>query len=466
MSDFAAPRSERIWDRRILALALPAFGSSVVPLVHRQIDMAWCKSLGTDATAGLTVSTVSVWIYISLGILIAIGLGALVARYVGAGRQAAAQYVGSQGLRWSLVVGVLGAGLGYVGAPWLFEAAQAAPAVADQGIPYTRVYWGGGAFVMLCFAGDAIFRAQGNTRTPLRIGLTALTINVVLDPLFIFGWGPIPGGGVTGAAIATILSTAIAAGLYLRALRAAGHRRRERPTDEELRLTPRTRLGQPQLLGLDRTVLRRIVRVGFPASLASVFFNVVTLILMRCAQEASGPAAQAGMGVGYLGEGVAYVMGLGWSAAAATLVGQRLGAGDPAAAASYAWRTVTQCAILSGIWGVVMFVFAEPLATAFAEAPDAVHYGVAYYRIIAFCLAFQAIELVLNGAFGGAGHTTPPMVIAIITSGVRIPLAYYAAFDLDMGAEGVFWVIAITALLRGLIMGWWFRRGTWKTREV
>ncbi|MDJ0976459.1 MAG: MATE family efflux transporter [Planctomycetota bacterium] len=462
-----APTSpEGLWDRRILALAVPAFLSSAVPLVHRWVDMAWLKELGTEATAALSLAAISTWFYMALGVLIGIGLTALVARYVGAGKEAGARYVASQGMRWGVGVGLLGAAIGWVGAPLLFHVAQADPGVDAQGMPYVRIYWGTGALTMVQFAGDAIFRGHGNTRTPMRIAVTALTLNVALDPLFIFGWGPVPALGVAGAATATATATAFAAFLHLRALRSARYLDRARPADELLRFTPSTPLGQPAAFGLDPAVLKRVVRVGVPAALASVLFNGITLVLMRCAQESGGSAAQAGLGVGYSGEGIAYVMGLGWSAAASALVGQRLGAGRPDEAHQYAWRAAWQCAVLSGIWGVALFVFDEPLATLFAREADAVGYGAQYYRIVAFCLMPQAVELVLTGAFGGAGLTVPPMVIAMVFSLARVPLAYFAAFTLEMGPAGIFVVIAATAVVRGLVTAAWFQRGTWKTREV
>lgn len=466
MRRLRAPPPDGLWDRRILALAVPAFLSAAVPLVHRWVDMAWCRELGTEATAALSLAAISTWFYMALGVLVGIGVTALVARYVGAGREPGARYVASQGLRWSVGVGLLGALIGYVGAPLLFGAAQADPAVEAQGVPYVRIYWGTGVLTMVQFTGDAIFRGHGNTRTPMRIAVTALLLNVALDPLLIFGLGPIPALGVAGAAAATAVATALAAFLHLRALRAAGHLGASRPPDAVLRFVASTPLGQPRLLGLDPAILRRVVRVGIPAALASILFNGITLVLMRCAEEAGGAAAQAGLGVGYSGEGVAYVMGLGWSAAASALVGQRLGAGRPDEAHALAWRAAWQCALLSGLWGALLFVFDEPLASTFAREADAVGYGAQYYRIVALCLVPQAIELVLTGAFGGAGLTVPPMVIAMTFSLARVPLAYYAAFTLGLGPAGIFGVIAGTAVLRGVVTALWFQRGTWRTREV
>ena len=456
----------RLFDRRVLGLALPAVATAAVPLVHRFVDMAFCRELGTDAIAALSVASVSVWAYHAVGALLGIGLSAIVARYAGAGRRQGAKYAASQGMRWAAALGCAGAIAGIAVAKWIFEAAGADPGVAEQGVPYSRIYWGSGLFVMWVFAGDAIFRAHGNTRTPMRIAVTSLALNVALDPLMIFGWGPIPGFGVAGAAWATVIATALAAALHFRALAAAGHLDPTRPDDEEMRLRPTTKLGAPGTLGLDPALMGRMVRVGLPAAIATLLFDLIYLGIMRCADDAGGAAAQAGLGIGHTGEGVAYVIGLGFAAAASPLVGRALGAGDPERAERDAWTAVLQCATVSLIWGILLYAFADPLASLFANETDAQSYGATYFRVVAWILAPQASDLVLTGAFGGAGMTLPPMVIGLTLTLARIPLSYWAAFDLDLGVVGIYYVIAGTALLRAILVMSWFRRNTWKTQEV
>ncbi len=468
-------------DRRIIALAVPAAGSSLLLVVHRAVDMAFCEQLGTEAIAALTVSTISVWIYAALGMLAGMGLTALVARYAGAGRVEAGGYVARQGMLWAFVIGLGAAAVGVVAAPLLFQAAQASPQVTSSGIGHARIYWAGGAFVMVQVAGDAVFRGHGNTRTPFRVAVVALTCNVVLDPILIFGWGPIPALGVPGAAWATILAAVLSAVLIVHALRSAGHLHKPRPPDDALRFDARTPLGRPGLLGLDPSVLRRVARVGLPTALASLCFNLIYLVLVRFAEqagraeagepgsasaEAGGAAAQAGLGIGHTGEGVAYVLGLGWASAAAALVGRRLGANDPEGAERAAWRAALQCATLCGLWSIVLFTLDEQIAGLFADEVAARDYAAAYYRIVAICLIPQAVELVLDGAFGGAGLTLPPTLIGITFSLARIPLAWLAAFELGWGVEGIWWVIMATAAARAFVVAFWFRRGTWKERSV
>ncbi|MDF1701042.1 MAG: MATE family efflux transporter [Planctomycetota bacterium] len=454
-------------DRRILALALPAAGSALVPVIHRMVDMAWIRELGTEAVAALGVATISVWLFVAIGWAFAMGLTALVGRYVGARRPDASGYVASQGLRWGTAIGVLCIGIGWFLAPVVFRLAGTEAAVHALGVSYTRIYWAGGAFVLVQFAGDAICRGHGDTRTPLKIGLASLALNAVIDPLFIRGIDPIlPAMGVAGAALATVIASVFAAVLYLYVLRQRGYLHAQRPPDESLRFEGTTRLGQPGLFGLDGAIFRRVARVGTPTFITSMLFDLILLEMMRVAEHAGGPAAQAGLTIGHTGEGFAFVMGLGWSAAAASLVGRRMGAGQIHAAERAAWRAAIQCGALNLLFAVLMFGFADELAWLWAKEPAAHAHAASYYRIVAWCLVPQAIEIVIDGAFGGAGMTVPPMVVGVSLSAARIPLAWWAVFDLGLGVDGIWIVVAATASLRGLLIGYWFSRGTWKTRSV
>jgi putative MATE family efflux protein len=442
----------------------------MLQLVHRAVDMRFVSALGTEPLAGVAISTVTVWMYGALSALVGMGLTALVARYVGAGREDAARYVAGQGLRWVTAIGVAVGAVGAILTPAVFGLVDAAPRVRDAGVSYTVVYWGAGVVILLHQACDAIFRGHGNTRTPFLVAILSLVLNVALNPILIFGWGPVPAMGVAGAAWATVIATGAAALLLVRGLLRAGHLGRQRPDDERLRLTAETLLGRPGGLGLDAAVLRRILRVGLPVGVAGLFFNAIYLALYRIVGDAGGPPAQAGLGLGHTGEGIAFVLCLGWSAAASALVGQSLGAGDPDAAARYAWRAVLQCAVLCGAWGLALLLFGDPiagaLATRDAATTEARAHAVAYFAIVSWCLAPQAVEIVLEGAFGGAGLTAPAMVISATFSLLRIPLALWAAFTLGLGVHGVWWVIAVTAACRGVLVGWWFHRGTWRTRGV
>ena len=229
----------RTLDREILGLAMPALGMGFVMTGHAWIDMAWVGRIddgqgGRAALAALSIASFWVWIYLSIASLLSVGLTALVSRYVGAHRIPAARYVASQGLRGTLLLAVASAIVGYVVAPAAFEMAAARPQVAAFGVPYVRIYWGTGVFVLLLHAVTAVFRGHGNTRTPFLVSFASLAVNAAADPLLIFGWGPVPALGVAGSAWATALAHAGSAAVLLALLGRARLSSRTRPSDDEM----------------------------------------------------------------------------------------------------------------------------------------------------------------------------------------------------------------------------------------
>lgn len=452
-------------DRKILALAIPAFGSGLTILAHTWVDTAWIgRNLGEAALASMTINSFTVWIYGSLASLVNVGLSSLVARYVGAGRESGARYVASQGMRGAVTFALVLAGVGWFLAPVAFSISGAGETVTAEGIPYIRVYWLGGVVILLQQSCDAIFRGRGNTWIPFLASLLGLGLNAVLDPLLILGWGPIPSLRVGGAALATLLSTMVGVTFSLICLRRYSYLSSRRPSDEELRLHEGTPLGRGPRLWGDSSVFRRMSRVGLPTACSGVLFSIIYILIGRIVAEAGGTAALAGMGVGLRMEALAFVLGMGYSAAVASLVGRALGANDPASARRAAWRGVAHCTSLCAIWGVVLLTGNEWLSAILTDSGPAREHAREFVQVIAFCLVPLAVESVLNGAFGGAGLTVPPMIIVGGLTLVRLPVAFFAARW--VGVEGVWWTICGTAILRGILMAAWFSRGTWMTRQV
>ncbi len=431
--------------------------------------MAWVGRMDAaeEAVAALSISIFAVWIFGSLAALLSVGLSALVARYVGAGRQAGARYVASQGIRGSVALGVICGIAGLLLAPTLFAAVGTEEGVTRAGTAYVRIYWGGGLATLLLQAGAAIFRGHGNTRAPFVVALGSLALNAVIDPLFIFGWGPLPALGVAGSAWATILASALSAMVLGDLLRRSGHVDRARPADDVLRLRDSTPLSRPGMIGIDWAVQRRVARVGVPIAISGVVFTLIYVVIGRITEEAGGSAAVAGLGIGHRGEAPAWVLGTGYATAAASLVGRRLGADDPDGANRCAWRAIAQCVLLCVFWAAILIAAADWIAAVFIDSSEpAFAYATMYYRIAAWCIAFQATEIVVEGAFGGAGLTVPPMLITVLLTAVRVPIAYWVVRSTEYGIEGIWWTLSLTAIVRGIVMALWFSRGTWRGQGV
>jgi putative MATE family efflux protein len=468
---------ERSLTRDVLRLAVPAMASGFVSMGYHWVNQFWVGRLGTESTAGLSVATFAVWAYLALTGLVSVGLSALVGRYAGAGRPDAARYVAAQGYRLALLLSVVVAAAGWLLAPAVFRVAGLSGGAAATGTDYVRIGYLGGAATMALFAGEAVFRGNGSTLLPFLVSLAGLALNVVLDPLLIFGSASAafealassspetPGGlGVPGAALATLLSNAASAALGFALLRRRGLVGGPRPPDERLRLHASTPLSPRRVLGLDLSVARRVMRVGLPVTASGLVFVAIYLGVSSVVTGAGGNEAQAALGVGLRGEMVAYVVGTGFSAAAAVLVSRRLGAGLPRDAARGAWTAVRLASVACLAWACALWLFADPLSRLFLDRRDAValDHARSYYRIVAFCLVPQCWEVVLEGAFSGAGLTVPPMVVSVVLTATRIPLAHLVSPSVD----GIWTVIAATAALRGVFLAVWFARGTWKTRTV
>jgi Na+-driven multidrug efflux pump len=195
-----------------------------------------------------------------------------------------------------------------------------------------------------------------------------------------------------------------------------------------------------------------------------VFFVAVYLELTRIVTSRGGDAAQGGLGIGLRGEAVAFVLCSGFGIAASSLVGRRLGAGRPEAASSAAWRAAALAAAACLVWGLVLFFFDGTIARILGATADNEPYARLYFRIVAVALVPQALEIVLDGAFAGAGMTLPPMLVSITFAAARVPLAAWASTH--WGVAGIWWTISATAAVRGVVIAVWFSRGSWKRRTV
>lgn len=471
-SPAARDEAARTTYREIVGLAVPAMASGFVYVAYHWINQWWVGRMegrGDAPVAALSVAMFGTWAFGALSGLAGTGLNALVGRYVGAGRPAAARYVATHGLRFAAAFGALVGFVGVVLAPSLARWSHLGPDAAAMSTGYLRVFYAAGFAALTQGACDAVFRGHADTRTPFLVAVAALSINAALDPLLIFGAGPIPPLGVAGAGLASAISVTGGAAASLWMLARRGYLASARPSDDELRLDDATPIGRGPLRVIDLSVVRRVARIGVPPTLAGLSFVAIYFLLLDIVARAGGDAALAGLGVGLRGEQVAYFLGLGFSVAASSLVSRRMGAGRLADAQRCAVRAAMLASASCALWGAVLFFLAEPLAARFIEEASAVAaraYAADFYRIVAPCLMFQAWEHVLEGAFAGAGLTWPPMAVSVVLTVIRIPIANHVAVDLGWGVRGIWMVIAVTAGLRGVFIALWFARGTWKHRRV
>lgn len=427
--------------RAVWAVAWPMVAVGLLKTSYFLTDAWFIGKLGDAALSAAGGVAFAWWMLLLACEVASVGTQTLVARHEGAGRKSRIAPTVVQGLWVGSWVSVL------LMALWPLRGAYFAALGFTAGTEeYTlgMAFLGAnllGAFVFAAHAViDSAFRGIGDTRTSLALMILTLLLNAALDPLLIWGLGPIPAFGIAGAAWATAAARGVGAVLGLWMLARRGHR-----------LLP---------VWMDREVMRRVFRIGLPVSARGIAFSLVYVVLGRLI-TAFGPEQMAALGLGHRFESLGFMVCVGFEIGAATLVGQHLGAGDPQGALRAANTAARLCASIVVPVGLLLFVVAEPLYGWFATRPDTIAAGVLYLRIQALVFLFMALESVYEGGFSGSGDTVPSFWIGAVGTAVRIPLAWLFAFPFGLGAAGIWLAIALSTVGKGLVMWAWFQRMRW-----
>ncbi|PYT81624.1 MAG: MATE family efflux transporter [Acidobacteria bacterium] len=437
-------------NRAILLLAIPMILEMVLESLFAVVDVFWVGRLGADAvaTVGLTESLLSLVFAIGLGL--SLSTTAMVARRIGEKDPAAAAVAGVQAILLGLTVAVL------VGVPCLFYAPTllrwmgASGQIIQVGSGYARIALGGGGVIMMLFLNNAIFRGAGDAAIAMRLLWVSNIINLVLDPCLIFGWGPFPKLGVTGAALATFTGRSI--GVLYQFYRL-------------LRGTERIRILRHQI-HVNFQVLLRLLRVSLTGILQFAIAHTSWIGLVRIV-SVFGSAALAGYTIAIRILIFVILPSWGLSNAAATLVGQNLGARQPERAQISVWRTGFYNMLFLGIIGVFFLLFATPVVRLFTNDPVVVPLAATCLRILSYGNIGYAYGMVMLQAFNGAGDTVTPTYVHFFGFWIlEIPLAYSLAISAHMGANGVYISIVIAECAiaaAGILL---FRRGRWKGQQI
>jgi putative MATE family efflux protein len=374
----------------------------------------------------------------------------MVARRMGERNAEAASRAAAQGILLGSAVAIVIGVVGFIFAPQLLALMGAEPGVVATGANYPRIIYGSNIVIMLLFLNNAVFRGAGDASIAMRALWIANAVNLVLDPCFIFGLGPFPELGVPGSAIATTIGRGTGVAYQFWAMSSG----RARVTLNLGRFRP----DFPVMLGLLRLSVGGMLQFLVATASWVALIRVVAFF---------GSAALAGYTVALRIIVFAILPSWGMSNAAATLVGQSLGAGRPARAESAVWKTAfANMLFLLGV-SLVFVVFAERLVGIFTTDPDVVPYGVDCLRFISYGYVFYAYGMVVVQAFNGAGDTFTPTVINLLCLWlVQLPLAYYLSMRAGFGARGVFFAITVAESLLAVVAVLVFRRGKWKERKV
>lgn len=436
--------------RAILILSVPMVLEMLMESVFVVVDVFFVAKLGADAvaTVGLTESMLTLIYALALGL--SIGVTATVARRTGERDPEGAARAAGQAINMGLIAALLIGVAGILLAPRLLAVMGASPGVIEQGSNYTRVMLGGNASVMMLFLINAVFRGVGDAAIAMRVLWLANVINILLGPCLIFGLGPFPELGVAGAATATTIGRATGA-LYAfsRLVRPGG----------------RIQIARRHL-ALDFGVMARLVRLSASATF-QVFIGMASWIGLIRIISGFGSDALAGYTIGIRVILFALLPSWGMSNAAATMVGQALGARKPDRAERAVWLAGFYNMCFLGAIGLVFVLFAGPIIRWFTQDPAVIPYGVDCLRLVAYGFLFYAYGMVISQSFNGAGDTFTPTVINLFVFWLfEIPLAYVLAYTFGLGPRGVFLAMMIAFSLLAVVSAIVFRRGTWKTRTV
>jgi putative MATE family efflux protein len=437
-------------NRAILLLAIPMVLEMVLESLFAVVDVFWVGRLGADAiaTVGLTESLLSLVFAVGLGL--SLSTTAMVARRIGEKDPEGAAVAGVQ----AIAIGILSSALigipCYFYAPRLLQLMGASPQIVTLGTGYTRIALGGSGAIMMLFLNNAIFRGAGDAAIAMRLLWVSNIINLILDPCLIFGWGPFPKLGVTGAALATLTGRSI--GVLYQFYRL-------------LRGSERIRILRRQV-HLDFTIFFRLLRVSITGILQFAIADVSWIGLVRIV-SVFGSAALAGYTIAIRIVIFVILPSWGLSNAAATLVGQNLGAKQPERAETSVWRTGFYNMVFLGAIGIVFIFFSVPVVRLFTSDPLVVPLAASCLRIMSYGNIAFAYGMVMLQAFNGAGDTLTPTLVNLVGFWfLEIPLAYFLAIPARMQSNGAFYAIVISEAAiaaAGIVL---FKRGRWKLQKI
>lgn len=436
-------------NRAVLLLAVPMVLEMAGESVFAVVDAFFVARLGSNSLAavGLTESVLELIYAVAVGL--SMSTTALISRRIGEKDERAAARTAVQAIIVGVVVSVVLGVAGLIWAPDLLRLMGASEETVAVGATYTRIMYGGMMVIMLLFLNNAIYRGAGDAAMAMRSVWLANGINIVLDPLLIFGIGPFPELGLAGAAVATTIGRGTGVAFQLWGL----------PRGARLRV-------QRSDVRIDIPLIRRLLRVS-AGGVGQMLVGMASYVGLIRILATFGSVVLAGYVIAV--RLVIFVLLPAWGVAnaAATLVGQNLGARKPERAERAVWVTGGWNMVFMAVITVIFVVFAGPIISVFTPDPETRAIGTRALRIISYGYVFYAWGMVVLQAFNGAGDTATPTWINFFIFWIyQLPMAWLLAWPLGLGFEGVFWAIATAYSMSALVGLWLFRRGGWKRKQV
>jgi putative MATE family efflux protein len=437
--------------RAVLLLAIPMMLEMCMESVFAMVDIFFVSHLGKHATStvGLTESVITI-VY-SLAIGVSMAATAMVARRIGEKNTEEATKAGMQAIIVAVFITVLVSVPGFIWAHKILELMGAEPETIKIGTTYTRIVMGGSLVIMLLFLINGVFRGAGDAMMAMKSLWVANICNIILCPLLIRGLGPIPALGLTGAALATTIGRGVGV-LY-----------------QLYHLFNGKNLLKFKLHHLKpvSSIIKSLVTIAWPGTLQFLIGSGSWIVLASLVVQTGQSDASAGYQIAIRIVLFFLLPAWGMSNAAATLVGQNLGAKQPERAAASVLQTAKYNAVFMGVVSLIFLLFTNPIISFFTNEPMVKHYAVLAIRVVSLGYVFYGVGMVMTNAFNGAGDTRTPTVINIFGFWcIQIPLAYILAKIVGLGPLGVFIAIPVSETIITITAYILFKKGKWKTVVV
>ncbi|WP_339712678.1 MATE family efflux transporter [uncultured Kriegella sp.] len=436
--------------KAIFMLSIPMILEMMMESIFAIVDIAYVSQVSVNAVAtiGLTESVITLVYAVAIGLSMA--ATAVVARRIGEKDIQGARETAVQAIALGVVVSTIVGVIGFVYAKEILALMGGEPDLIAEGYGYTQLLIGGNITILLLFLINAIFRGAGDASVAMWALVLSNGLNIILDPIFIFGWGPIPEYGVTGAAIATNIGRGTAVLFQLCVLFFGWSR---------------IQIGFQDIV-IRFKVMLNLIRVSLGGIAQFLIGTSSWVFLMRMMSE-FGSEVLAGYTIAIRVMMFTLMPSWGMSNAAATLVGQNLGAQQPDRAETSVWKTGKYNAYFMGVVSLIYLFFAYEIVGWFNTNPIVIENGGLCLQIIAGGYIFYAYGMVVTQAFNGAGDTGTPTKLNVFAFWLfQLPLAYLMAITLNMGAIGVFIAITAAEVLLAVISMVWFKKGNWKKVRV
>jgi len=437
--------------KSLLTLSIPIISANILQTAYQLTDTFWVGRLGTEAIAAVSISFPIIFLIISLGGGLAIAGTILIAQFKGKNDKKTVDHITSQTLLMVIFISVILATIGYSLSPFFIQLMGVKSNVFSSAVSYMKVSFIGMIFVFTYMVFQSLMHGVGDVKTPVYIVLGTVLLNLIFDPLFIFGYGFIPAYGVTGAAIATIGTQGLAAIIGIFLLLKGKHQIQLHLND----LKP------------DFSLIKKMFKIGFPASIEQSI-RALGMVIMTFLVATFGTLTLAAYGIGSRILMFVIIPALGLSIATSTLVGQNIGAGKIDRAEKITKLSAKIGFIVLTVIGIIIFLFAKQISTVFIPGEtETIQVSALFIKIMALSFGFIGIQMSLNGLFRGSGNTMISMILSIVSLWVlRFPIAYLLSMHTHFAEVGIWMAFPIANIIAATMAIIWFAKGTWKQRNI